>query len=822
LLLHLRGVDAHGPGRAVVSLPAPGKEGEAMVTAKTCLGPYQILSPLGAGAMGEVYRALDLRLNREVAVKILPQHLAEDREALGRFQREARALAALCHAHILTVHDCGTDQGVTFLVTELLQGETLRDRLASAPLPWQKALAIGQALAEGLAAAHARGIIHRDLKPDNIFLTADGGVKILDFGLVRLEQKPAPPEPAAGLTLTAETEPGVVMGTVPYMAPEQVLGLPVDARSDIFALGGILYEMVTGKGPFARLTAPEIRSAILTEEPQQVSASGKQIPPELERVIRHCLEKKPEERFQSTRDLAFDLKAILTGSGISGGGQAPAAKRPRRWRLVVAGLAVLVLVLLVAAALYRFLGRDPSAVRAIESVAVLPFVNEGPDHDTEFLSDGLTESIINNLSQLPNLRVIARSSVFRYKGRETDALAAGREFGVQAVLMGRVVQRGDNLSVSVELVEVGNNRQLWGEKYNRKLADLLAVQEEISREITDKLRLRLTGEEQQRLSRHHTENPEAFQAYLVGRYHWNKRTEEGLKKAIDSFDQALRKDPAYALAHAGLADCYALLADYAYLPPNQAFPKASAAAKTALKLDEGLAEAHASLAFVKVQYEWDWAGAERDFLRALELNPNYATAHQWYSEYLSAMGRHDAALAEIKRARELDPLSPIIHAVVGRALYFARRYEEAIGECRQTLQMEKDFGPAHLFLGRAYVQQRQYDAAVAALQEARRLLKGTAITAEIGHAYAVAQKKEAAQQVLAELKEVSRTRYVSSGRLALVYAALGDKDRAIDLLEEAYRERSDSIVFLKVEPRLDPLRQEPRFADLLRRAGLAP
>jgi serine/threonine-protein kinase len=812
-----------------------------MVAAGTCLGPYRIVSPLGSGGMGEVYRALDLRLSREVAVKILPEHLAEDREALGRFQREARALAALCHPHILTVHDFGTDQNVTYLVTELLEGETLGARLAAAPLPWQKALEVGRALAEGLAAAHSRGLVHRDLKPDNVFLTSDGGVKILDFGLVHLEQKPARPrEPAAGNTLTAETEPGTIMGTVPYMAPEQVLGLPIDARCDIFALGAILYEMVTGKGPFSRPTAPEVRAAILTEEPQEVSASGKQVPAEMERVIRHCLEKKPEERFQSARDLAFDLKTLLTGSGASAGGPASPARSLRRWRLAVAGLTVLVFLLLLGGALYRFLGRD----QAIDSIAVLPFVNEGGDQGAEELGDGLTESIINNLSQLPNLKVIARSSVFRYKGREGDAQAAGREFGVRAVLMGRVKKRGDNLSVSVELVDVRDNRHVWGERYDRKLADLVAVQEEISKEITEKLRLRLTGEEKERLTRHHTESPEAFQAYLVGRYHWNKRTKEGYTEAIDHFEEARKRDPGYAPAYAGLADCYVLLGDYAYMPPKEAFPKAREAAQAALKLDDSLAEAHASLAFVKVLYEWDWPGAEREYRRALELNPNYATAHQWYSEYLTAMGRHDEALAEIKRAQELDPRSLIISAVVGRALYFARRYDEAVAQCEQTLQM-KEFGAAYLFLGRARLQQGKYDEALAALRKAHDLLGGTAVEAEIACAHARAGEKEEARKLLDKL-EAPRAGYVSSGDLAMAYAALGEKDQAFTLLkpgalgglaailalgekdqaftllEQAYREHSDSLVVLKVEPRLDPLRADPRFADLMRRVRLAP
>jgi serine/threonine-protein kinase len=790
-----------------------------MVAVGTHLGRYKILAPLGSGGMGEVYRAQDEALGRDVAIKVLPEDLAQNREALGRFEREAKALAALSHPHILTVHEFNTEQGLSFLVTELLQGETLRHRLARSALPWPKALEVGVAVAEGLAAAHSKGVVHRDLKPENIFLSADGGVKILDFGLARLEPQAAPPEPPSmASTQPATTEPGTVMGTVPYMAPEQVVGLPVDPRTDIFAFGCVLYEMVTGKSPFLRPSTPEIRAAILGDDPAAVTDSGKKVPPELERVVEHCLEKKPEDRFQSARDLAFDLRAIHRGSGIV----PPAPPLPRRGRRAawVAGAAAALVALgLLGAVSWHFLsGRG----QALDSIAVLPFANESGDQDAEYLSDGISESLINNLSQLPNLRVIARSSAFRYRGPAADPLAAGRELGVQAVLTGRVVQRGDRLLINVELVDVRHNRQLWGERYDRRLTDLLTVQDEISREITDKLRLRLNGEEKRRLARRSTDNPEAYQAYLVGRYHWGRRTEDGLKKAIDSFEQARARDPTYALAYAGLADCYALLGDYGYLAPKDAFPKARAAAERALELDDDLVEAHTSLAFVKVQYDWDWPGAEREYRRALGLNPNYATAHQWYSEYLSAMGRPEEALREIRLAQELDPLSLIIHAVVGRALYFARRYDDAIAQCRTTLEMDPNFAVPHLFLGRAYVQQGRYEEGLAEFQEYRRRSGGSAILAEIGHAQALAGRRDEARELLQELAQGPNPGYVPAGRIAYIPVGLGDKDGAFAWLEKAYDERSDTLVFLKVEPRYDSLRADPRFADLLRRVGLPP
>jgi serine/threonine-protein kinase len=794
-----------------------------MLIVGTQLGPYKILAPLGAGGMGEVYRARDARLGRDVAIKVLPDRSAQDDDALARLQVEARALAGLSHPHILTIHELGSDQGVAYLVMEFMEGQTLGDRLDRGSLSWQKALEIGIAIVEGLAAAHSRGVVHRDLKPENVFLTNDGGVKILDFGLAQLDPRSWPQDQKLLETaaLADTDEPGLVVGTVPYMSPEQVRGQGVDARSDIFSFGCLLYEMVTGVRPFSYPTAAEIKAAILREDPLALASWGSDLPPDLERVIRHCLEKAPEERFQSARDLAFDLRSILTGSGATRAMPAAPPRRPRRivWAMAVAGLlATLVLAVLLGAFLARLRGRS----QAIDSIAVLPFVNESGDPEADYLSDGVTESIINNLSQLPNVRVIARNSAFKYKGQTVDPSKAGRELGVQAVLTGRVTKRGDMLIVSVELVDVSGDRQLWGERYNRKLADILAVQDDISREITEKLRWHLSGEDKQRLTKRYTDNTEAYQAYLAGRYHWNKRTEEGLKKGIDSFKQALAKDPNYALAYAGLADCYALLGDYGYLRPSEAYPQAKAAAKRAVELDDTLAEAHTSLAFVMVQYDWDWRGAEREFKRALELNANYATAHQWYSEYLTSQGRHDEALAEIKRAQELDPLALITHAVEGRALYFKRQYDQAIEQCRKTLEMDAGFGPAYLFLGRAYLQKRNYDDAIAGFRKAHQRSAGTAILAELGHAYALAGQEAEARKILAELKAQANHRYVTAGRMALLAIALGDKDEAFKFLEQALEERSDVMVTLKVEPRYDSLRADPRFDKLLQRVGLGP
>jgi len=555
------------------------------------LGPYEIVSPLGAGGMGEVYRARDSRLGREVAIKVLPEHLAGNPRALARFEREARAVAALSHPNILAIHDFGAQEGVVYAVTELLEGETLRARLERSPLGWRKAVEVGVALADGLAAAHAKDITHRDLKPENIFLTSDGRVKILDFGLARAG--PATPDD--------QTEPGTVLGTVGYMSPEQVRGEPADARSDIFALGCVLYEMVAGQRAFRRPTAPETMTAILNDDPAPV---GREVPPELDRVIAHCLEKSPPQRFQSAHDVAFALRAMRE--------PAVAMPRPRRWVIRA------VLALLPVAGFFYWLNRPAGA---IDSLAVLPFVNAVGDPNAEYLSDGITENLINTLSQLPQLRVTARTLAFRYKGPQVDPQKAGRDLHVRAVLTGRVMERDGALNVQADLVNVDDGSQLWGRQYSRKFSDILTLQEEIAREVSEKLHLKPTVEQQKRLAKRSTENVEAYQLYLKGRYYWNRRTEQTLKRSVEYFQQAIDRDPGYALAYAGLADCYSVYSVYQVESPRESGPKAKAAATKALEIDDTVSEAHASLAYTKMHYERDWAGAEREFLRSNRTRP---------------------------------------------------------------------------------------------------------------------------------------------------------------------------------------------------------
>ncbi len=768
----------------------------------TRLGPYEIVAPLGAGGMGEVYRARDPRLNREVAIKVLPERLAKDPQALARFESEAKAVAALSHPNILAIHDFGIDQGVSYAVTELLEGETLRSHLGPAALPWRKAVEIGAAIADGLATAHLKGIIHRDLKPENIFLNSDGRVKILDFGLARWTA-PSTSEQGESPTLTQEN---AVMGTAGYMSPEQVRGTPADARSDIFSLGCVLYEMVAGRRAFSRETSAQTMAAILEAQPPELATTGKQVPAGVENVITHCLEKNPQQRFHSAHDLALALRGTLRGSE-------PERRFPARW------IAACVALLALAAAVYWFALR----AKPIDSLAVMPFINVGGDPNTEYLTDGITEDLINNLSQLPKLRVVPWSLVIGYKGRGADPRKVGQDLHVRAILTGRVVQRGDGLNIQTELVDVGEVSQLWGQRYDRKSAEILAVQEEIAKQVSDKLHLRPNGEEQKRMVKRPTENTEAYQLYLKGRYCWNRRTADMLKKANEYFQQAIDKDPSYGLAYAGLAESYALFNIYEVLPPSESCPKAKAAAMKALEIDEALAEPHATLGWIKVTYDWDWPGSEREFKRALEINPNDATARQWYGEYFEATGRLDEGIAWRRRSVEADPLSLINNTVLGEDLYYARRYDQAMDELRKTLDLDPSFAQAHLYLGYVYEQKGVFPEAVAELQQA---LSGSGdgprYVSALGHAYAISGQRRMAEESLARLQEQAKQRYVAPYDMAEIHVGLGEKEQALKYLEKAYADHSVWMLFLRYDPRFDAIRGDPRYQDILRRMHLTP
>ena len=795
-----------------------------MLAVSSRLGPYEIVAPLGAGGMGEVYRARDTRLGREVAVKVLPEPLTGNSDRLARFEREARAVAALSHPNILAIHDYGTHESVTYAVMELLEGETLGGRLARGRLPWREAIEVGAAIADGLAAAHAKGIVHRDLKPENLFVTTDGRVKILDFGLARM----APPP--SGQSQTAhydpvETQAGTVMGTVGYMSPEQVRGQPADATSDLFSFGCVLYEMVTGRRAFQRETAAETMTAILHDEPVDLTNSGEQVPLELGRIIRHCLAKTPGQRLQSAGELARALRATASDPALH---RLATARRftPRPRFAIVAAL--LIGACSASAYLLATRGNRPDDSKraeqasAIKSVAILPFVNVGDDPKTEHLSEGIPDTVIHRLSALrvPDLKVQSLLSVARYKGRKPDLEEVRHQLGVGTVITGRVQQQGDRIVVSVALTDVRDGSEIWGDAYDGKLDAVLALQDKIARDITAHLRLRLTGEEERRLAKRDTDNPEAYQLYLKGRYFWNKRSREGLEKAIEYFGKAIDADPTYALAYAGLADAYAVFPDNTDTRPSDSFPKAKAAATKALEIDNQLAEPHATLALIITVGEWNWSEGESRFKRAIELDPNYATARKWYGQYLTAMGRFDEAQVQYQRAQELAPLSLMINVTAGYGEFYARRYDEAIGHYRKTLEMDPAFWVAHVLLGQACIEKKMYEEALAEFEAVRQFAPGHLHPLSLtGRAYALMGRQAEARKVIAELRSLER--YVPPCRVAVVFASLGDNGQALDWLEMAYEGRCSLLRDINVEPAFKDLHSEPRYIALLQRMGLA-
>lgn len=829
------------------------------ISPNSTLAHYRILSRLGAGGMGEVYLAQDTELDRKVALKILPPEVAANRDRMDRFVREAKSAAALNHPNIAHIYEIGESDGTKFIAMEFIDGVTLREKIHREHTELSKLLRHLQHTAEGLAKAHAAGIVHRDLKPDNIMITRDGHAKILDFGLAKLIEQPqlsgADSSEIATAVMPQHSSPGAVMGTVGYMSPEQAQGKTkeIDQRSDIFSFGCILFEAVTGQKAFAGKDTIDSLNKIIREPAAPISNFRPDAPNHLQRIVRRCLAKDPEDRYQTIKDVAIELRELrreLTdaaevnttvppawseaatragekSTSLEGTGTSSLSARPSSAEYLVTGIkqhkfamAVVLLVVVAGAVGLALYLRARNTEVAIDSIAVIPFVNQNRDPETEYLSDGLTESIINNLIQLSALRVSPRSSVFHYKGKDTDPIKIGQELGVRAVLTGRMMQRGDNLIVSAELLDVRDNKQIWGDQYNRKIADALAVQQEISREITDRLRLKLTGEEQKQLTRRDTSNAESYQYYLRGRYYWNKRTKDNLNKAIAQFQQAADKDPNYALAYVGLADTYVLLEDYTGASTAETCPKAKAFAERALQLDPSLAEAHASLAFTYTQL-WQWDQAEAEFKRSLSLNPNYASAHQWYSLHLRYVGRFDESLNESRRAHQSEPLSLINGISLVQSSMAVGDIDTAIEQGKKVIDLDPNFPRGHEELGLAYLANRLYSEALGEFQKAVELSeRARRSLACFGYALAITGRREEALAVLKELQGKYDKHEAIGQDVAVVYAGLGEKDQAFTWLEKGVQDRSGQLGRIRWEPHFESLRSDPRFGDLLRRMGL--
>ncbi|HEU4766111.1 MAG TPA: protein kinase [Pyrinomonadaceae bacterium] len=826
---------------------------------------YRIIRRLGKGGMGEVFLGEDTKQHgRKVALKVLPEELTRSESRLRRFRQEARAILALNHPNILTVYEIGEAQEKYYIATEYIEGETLRQCLWREPMKLDEALGVAIQVAMALEAAHAAGIVHRDIKPENIMLRQDRFVrdrivKVLDFGLAKLTDRDSQsPDPDAVTIPISETNPGLIMGTSGYMSPEQAQGDSIDTRSDVFSLGVVLYEMIAGQPPFKGRTDSHTRVSIIDHDPVPLLQHVSDVPRQLDRIVSKALAKDKTKRYQTITDLKLDLEQLRDEVHLStsereiapNGHTAattnlisqptgsrsqietvaetsvppPAVTKPpaRLTKRQYAMAAVLALVVTGTVAYFAWSPAPP-----INSVAILPFVNDTKDPNAEYLSDGITESIINSLSRLPNLSVMSRNATFRFKNSNVDAVEAGRHLNVGAVLTGRLVTLDDRLVIKTELIKVSDGTQLWGDEYNSSVADLFSVQNEVSRKISQSLRLRLTGEDEEKLAKRYTNDAEAYQLYLKGRYFWNKRNEEGFRNGIEYFKRAEEKDPTFALAFSGLADSYALLCDIGVARPIDEMPKAKAAAQKAVDADPTLAEAYTSRAFVRLAYDWDWLGAESDFQQALKLNPKYPTAHQWYASYLMQMGKFNRAKAEIEEAHKLDPLSPIISANYGLYSYYEHNYDDAIAKYKETLKSYPDFWVVRHYLALAYVQKGMHNEAISELRNLINVPVGPIsdqiietkmeASASLGFASGMGGRTADAQDILAKLQSLSQRRYISGLYFAMLYAGLKDNERAIHYLNEAFHAKHPGLVLIRIDPMFDGLRSDERFKALVRR-----
>lgn len=832
----------------------------------TSLSHYRVISKIGAGGMGEVYLAQDTKLDRRAALKILPADLAANHDRMRRFTQEAKAAAALNHPNIAHIYEIGAHEGTNFIAMEFIDGETLREAIHRRKTDLAKLLRYLHHAAEGLAKAHAAGIVHRDLKPDNIMISRDGHAKLLDFGLAKLvEQQPMPSGDSSEVVTAVMPQhslPGKVMGTVGYMSPEQAQGKTkeIDQRSDIFSFGCILFEAATGKRPFEGDSVIKSLHMVVYEPVPSLAKLNPLAPADLEHILRRCLAKDPDERYQSIKEVAIELKELrrqLQGAGIdttaspvrsetktpgstvasesrsfdvTTSGPSPSLQtHPSSAEYVVSEikkhkLAAAVALILVTGAVGIGLFWKLKTEAGIRSVAVMPFVTDTPNQDLEYLSDGMTETLISSLSQLPNLNVKARSSVFRYKGKETDPQTIGKELNVQAILNGRISQRGDQLTLTLELADVQSENVIWSEQYNRRQADLVSLQSEIARDVSSKLKTKLSGDDETKVTKTYTADSKAYQLYLKGRFYFNKRTKEDLLGSIEFYKQAIDLDSNFALAYVGIADSYATMSPYGYAAPNEIFPKAKEAAQQAIQLDPDLAEGHAAYAKILADYYWNWAEAEREFKRSIELNPNVPSTHYQYgAALLTPIGRFDEAIRELKRALELDPLSVPASANFANCLTYARKNDLAVQQGIDAVRLEPNHPTSRIALGFAYAASGMYNEAISICDAT---LKADPVNQDclqvVGLTYAKAGRRTESEQVLRKFEELGRTGYSSSYRSAAIYASLGYKDKAFAWLEKALAAHDWDMGRINVDPFLDSLHDDPRFTDLVKRMGFPP